>query len=73
MRLIDADELITAFPCGESVRTESVRATIKNMPTIEVGEDRIKAFKDGQKDMLMFLLEGMKNALEKARNERIEK
>ena len=73
MRLIDADELITAFPCGESVRTESVRATIKNMPTIEVGEARIKGFRDGQKDMLMFLLEGMKNDLEKARNERIEK
>lgn len=35
MRLIDADELITAFPCGETVRTESVRATIKHMPTIE--------------------------------------
>ena len=34
-RLIDADELITAFPCGETVRTESVRATIKHMPTIE--------------------------------------
>ena len=35
MRLIDADELITAFPCGETVRTECVRATIKHMPTIE--------------------------------------
>ena len=41
MRLIDADELITAFPCGESVRTESVRATINHLPTIEVGEDCI--------------------------------
>ena len=41
MRLIDADELITTFPCGESVRTESVRATIKHMPTIEVSEDCI--------------------------------
>lgn len=39
MRLINADELITAFPCGESVRTESVRATINHMPTIEVSED----------------------------------
>jgi len=39
MRLIDADELITAFPCGESVRTESVRATINHLPTIEVSED----------------------------------
>lgn len=35
MRLIDADELITAFPCGETVQTECVRATIKHMPTIE--------------------------------------
>ena len=35
MRLIDADELITAFPCGETVRTECVRATIKHMPTSE--------------------------------------
>lgn len=34
-RLIDADELITAFPCGETVRTECVRATIKHMPTIK--------------------------------------
>lgn len=34
-RMIDADELITAFPCGETVRTECVRATIKHMPTIE--------------------------------------
>lgn len=33
-RLIDADDLKTAFPCGEYVRTESVRATIDNMPTI---------------------------------------
>lgn len=35
MRLIDADELLTAFPPGESVRTESVRATIEHMPTIQ--------------------------------------
>lgn len=34
-RLIDADELITAFPCGETVRTECVRATITHMPTVE--------------------------------------
>lgn len=34
-RLIDADELLTAFPCGETVRTECVRATIGHMPTIE--------------------------------------
>lgn len=33
-RLIDVDELKTAFPCGESVRTECVRATIDNAPTI---------------------------------------
>lgn len=35
MRLIDADELKTAFPCGEYIRTESVRATIDHMPTIK--------------------------------------
>lgn len=35
MRLIDADELKTAFPCGETVRTESVRATIDHMPTVD--------------------------------------
>jgi hypothetical protein len=34
-RLIDAEELKTAFPCGESVRTESVRATIDHMPTVD--------------------------------------
>ena len=33
-RLIDADELKTAFPCGESVRTECVRATIDYATTI---------------------------------------
>ena len=33
-RLIDADVLKTAFPCGESVRTECVRATIDYAPTI---------------------------------------
>lgn len=37
MRLIDADDLITAFSPGESVRTESVRATIEHMPTIHPG------------------------------------
>ena len=36
MRLIDADELKTAFPCGEYIRTESVRATIDHMSTIEL-------------------------------------
>lgn len=35
MRLVDADELKTAFPCGESVRTESVRATIDHMATVD--------------------------------------
>ena len=35
MRLIDGDELKTAFPPGEMVRTECVRATIDNMPTIK--------------------------------------
>lgn len=33
-RLGDLDELKTAFPCGESIRTESVRATIDHMPAI---------------------------------------
>ena len=33
-RLGDLDELKTAFPCGESIRTESVRATIDHMPTV---------------------------------------
>lgn len=33
-RLIDADELKTAFPCGEYVRTECVRATIDYAQTI---------------------------------------
>ena len=33
-RLIDADKLKTAFPCGESVRTECVRATIDHAFTI---------------------------------------
>lgn len=37
-RLIDGDEVKTAFPCGESVRTECVRATIDNMPTIVEAE-----------------------------------
>ena len=41
-RLIDSDELKTAFPCGESVRTECVRATIDHMPTI------IPADKEGE-------------------------
>ena len=35
MRAIDADELNTAFQCGELVRAESVKATIDHMPTIE--------------------------------------
>ena len=44
MRLIDADELKTAFPCGEYVRTESVRSTIDNMPTIEMPDmDALKS------------------------------
>lgn len=33
-RLGDLDELKTAFPCGEYVKTESVRATIDHMRTI---------------------------------------
>ena len=35
MRTINADELKTAFPPGEYVRTECVRATIDHMQTIE--------------------------------------
>ena len=35
MRLIDADTLKTAFPCGERVTTECVRGTISAMPTID--------------------------------------
>ncbi len=35
-------------------------------------EECKNGYKDGQKDMLVFLLEGMKNALEKASNERTE-
>ena len=42
MRLIDADELKTAFPCGESVRTECVRATIDHMQTIEPERKKVK-------------------------------
>lgn len=38
-RLIDADEIKTAFPCGESVRTECVRATIDNAPTVIEAEE----------------------------------
>ena len=49
MRLIDADELITAFPCGESVRTESVRATINHMPTIpSTATDTVKALREAE-------------------------
>lgn len=33
-RLGDLDELKTAFPCGEYVRTESVRATIDHIRTV---------------------------------------
>ena len=40
-RLIDADVLKTAFPCGESVRTECVRATIDYAPTI-IEADRLE-------------------------------
>lgn len=36
MRIIDAEELKTAFPCGELVRTESVLSTIDHMPTINM-------------------------------------
>lgn len=33
-RLKDVDKIITAFPCGEVVRTEAVRATLNHEPTI---------------------------------------
>lgn len=46
---------------------ENARELFADLPTIEVSEDCINGFREGQKDMLMFLLEGMKNALEKAR------
>lgn len=37
MRLIDADELLTAFPTGDepTVTIACIRATIEHMPTIE--------------------------------------
>lgn len=38
-RLIDADELKTAFPCCTSVKTGCVRATINNAPTIIPAEE----------------------------------
>lgn len=40
-RLKDVDRIKTAFPCGEYVRTESVRATIDHEDTI------IEADKEG--------------------------
>lgn len=44
MRLIDADELLTAFPADdEPMLTKScVRMTIQHMPTIRVGENTCK-------------------------------
>lgn len=45
MRLIDADELKTAFPASENstpVLIASVRATINHMPTIELERKRGK-------------------------------
>jgi hypothetical protein len=41
-RLIDADVLKTSFPCGESVRTECVRATIDYAPIIIEAESEDK-------------------------------
>lgn len=37
MRLVDADDLLTAFPIGDEpmVTIACIRATIKHMPTIE--------------------------------------
>lgn len=46
MRLIDADELKAAFPCGESVRTESVRATIDHMATVDAEPVRHEHWKE---------------------------
>lgn len=41
-RLGDLDELKTAFPCGESIRTESVRATIDHMPTVIPASEEVE-------------------------------
>ena len=65
MRLINADELITAFPCGESVRTESVRATINHMPTIEVSEDAVSR---EQLKSLSYINKGNFNSVEGIRD-----
>lgn len=49
MRLIDADELKTAFPASENstpVLIASVRATINHMPTIELERMRGKWIED---------------------------
>lgn len=44
MRLIDADELLTAFPVGDEpmVTIACIRATIEHMPTIERKGDEVK-------------------------------
>ena len=57
---VDEDSIDIAKKCCE------------NLPSIELSDDCINGFREGQKDMFMFLLEGMKNALEEARNERID-
>lgn len=51
MILIDADELKTAFPCGEYVRTESVRATIDHMPSAEPKTKLIAEVKMSKEDI----------------------
>ena len=52
MRLIDADELKTAFPASENstpVLIASVRATINHMPTIELERMRGKWIRQDNK------------------------
>ena len=53
MRLIDADELKTAFPASENstpVLIASVRATINHMPTIEQPKSYREGYQAGFKD-----------------------
>lgn len=55
MRQIDADELKTAFPCGEYVKTENVRATIDHMPTIDaVPMDKLCEWLDKNDDFVPY-------------------
>lgn len=56
MRLIDADELLTAFPVGDEpmVTIACIRATIEHMPTIEPKIIRCKDCKYWQTDYGIF-------------------